>query len=374
MPKKNIVLIITGLTLGGAEKQVCLLADKFVDLGHTVTLISLGVNGMVYPSNKCITIYELGMRKGVISFITTYIKLKNIIRDLQPDVVHSHMVHANILTRLLRLSIPIKNLISSAHSNNDGGFFRILAYRITDHLANISTNVSQGAVDSFIKKKATKPGRMIPMYNGIDLKRFSFSHSARERKRKELNIDDHIRLVLSVGRLTAAKNYKNLLLAFSMLNNHTNIHLAIIGEGDLDNDLKEFSLRLNIKNKVHWLGLQHDIPDWLSACDVFVLSSQWEGFGLVIAEAMACQRLVVATNVGGIMEVMGNSSLLVPSSNPDALRTKIFEVLNYDIEYKNNLVNIGRSRIEFYFSIDKLIQKWLSLYSDINNKNYPPSW
>jgi len=359
---KKIVFIITGLTIGGAEKQVCLLADKLAELGNSVSLISLGCKGVIYPTNRNVLVYELGLRKNIVSFISVYNRLRVIIKEMNPDIIHSHMVHANLFARILRLSVSMKCLISSAHSDNDGGGGRIFAYRITDRLSDLTTNVSKRAVDSFIRKKISKPGRIVPIYNGIDVNAFHFNPQSRALKRIEIGLNDETKLILAIGRLTPAKDYKNLLTAFSMLDFNEKIQLAIIGDGVLAEELKEFSLKLGIDKKVHWLGIQHDISGWLSACDLFVLSSQWEGFGLVIAEAMACQRPVVATNVGGVLEVVGDSSMLVPPSNPKELKNKIVEVLNYDESYLNNIVTIGRDRVVNNFSIDKVIANWLYLY------------
>ncbi|MEZ2578457.1 glycosyltransferase [Buttiauxella ferragutiae] len=109
--------------------------------GNDITLISLGSCGQVSPSNINITIYELSLKK-IISFINTHQKIRTLIKHIQPDVVHSHMIHDNIISRLLRDTLNMAFLISSAHSNNDGGLASIVSYGITDRLSNISTNVS----------------------------------------------------------------------------------------------------------------------------------------------------------------------------------------------------------------------------------------
>lgn len=99
-------------------------------------------------------------------------------------MINSHLVHANILTRLLRLAAPLPRLVSSAHNTNEEGCGRMVAYRLTDRLADISTNVSEEAVAAFEQQGALRRGRMIAIHNGIDTEAFTFDPAGRERVRR----------------------------------------------------------------------------------------------------------------------------------------------------------------------------------------------
>ncbi|AHY13992.1 MULTISPECIES: glycosyltransferase [Citrobacter] len=357
----KIIQMITGLGIGGAEKIVSDLSDKLAKNKHEVIIISLtGETLMKMPSG--VKVIEMNMSKNILSIIKTYWSVRQIIKRFSPDVVHSHMFHANIFARLIRLTLPFKRLISTAHSNNEGGALRMFAYRITDSLAELSTNVSQKAVTEFLAKKASKPGRMISIYNGVDIQKFSYCNENRNVKRKSLNIADDARLIMTVGRLTQAKDYPNLLTAFAALECKHSTYLAIIGDGELNASLKELAVSLKIDKNIIWLGKQNNIEEWLSACDLFVLSSVWEGFGIVLAEAMACSRVVIATNVGGVEEVIGNINYLVPPSRPDLLMHKISTVLSLDTEDRVQIGMMNRERIEREFSIDNIVMLWESIY------------
>lgn len=361
----KVAFIITGLGLGGAEKQVCDLCDSLFDLGHEVLLISLSKKIIVNPArNIKIVTYDMG--KNPLSFLSVYIKIHNLIRTFSPDVVHSHMVHANIFSRLLRLTTKMPKLICTAHNKNEGGKLRMFLYRITDSLADLSTNVSQEAVDDFLLLKASTKQKMIAVYNGIDLEKFTFNTKSRINKRKFLNLSTDTLLFMSVGRLTEAKDYPNLLTAFSTVvreNTDKQIELAIIGVGPLQDELVQLAHDLDIHNKVHWLGMQNDVEAWLSASDLFLLSSAWEGFGLVVAEAMSCLRPVIATNSGGVAEVLGNTLYLVPVKNPEALSSKIEEFLELSEHSKLELIEKNRKHVESLFSMDTICQQWLAIYS-----------
>lgn len=370
MKNKKILFVLTALGMGGAEKQVCSLADKFSQQGHRVIIISIAdKKSIITPKSDNIEIICLNMKKNISSFFISMRKLKNIIKNEQPDIVHSHMVHANIFTRFLRIFVKMPVLICTAHNKNEGGKLRMFLYRITDRLATISTNVSQEAVDAFIEKKASTSGRMIPFYNGIDTNIFSYNEIIRKKIRSEINLDNEIPLILAVGRLTEAKDYPNLLHAFANLNSPKKPKLAIIGDGEEKENLQQLAYRLNISENVIWLGIKHDVQDWMSACDLFVLSSAWEGFGLVVAEAMACERLVIGTDSGGVGEVIDKYGLVIPPKDTPALTSAMTQYLALPDHEKKVLGSQARKHIVDTFSLEKISQKWLNLYTRLLKKH-----
>ncbi len=359
----KIILMSTGLGMGGAERQVCDLADQFASMGHEVMLISLTGETVNKPTQPSIKLVALGMCKTPLGFLSAYWKTRQLISSYKPDVLHSHMVHANIFARLLRLAAEIPRLICTAHNTNEGGRLRMLAYRLTDSLADFSTNVSQDAVQAFLKKGACKPGRMIAMHNGIDTHRFHFDEGARKGKRAELGLNDHTPLLLAVGRLTEAKDYANMLQAFSLIDNlAVQPRLAIVGVGELRSQLEEEAERLGVAARVHFLGLRRDIPELMSAADLYVMSSAWEGLPLVIGEAMACENPVVATDAGGCSELLDNIGTVVPVKDPEALSRAIREVLALDTEQRKHIGKNARNRIIEHYSLQNVASTWLNIY------------
>lgn len=359
---KRIIFLTTGMGVGGAERQICALSDELALLGHKVMIVSMTGVTECRPENSDIKILELEMTRGKINTLKAFFLMRKIIKKFKPDILHSHMIHANIFSRLLRLTTKIPLLINTAHNKNEGGFIRMMAYRYTDFLTDISTNVSQEAVDEFILKRATKKGRMIAVHNGIDHDKFVYNDVWREEKRAELCLQPSDKLLLAVGRLVEAKDYPNLLRAFASLDISLNTRLAIIGVGELSDELIKIAIELNCNDRIYWLGIQHNVEEWYSACDLFILPSRWEGFGLVVAEAMSAERLIVATDAGGVAEVVGNRDCIVPVSDSRALAKKISEVLNYSNEKVAKLKVQNRARIVNNFSIKKTTQKWLELY------------
>ncbi len=148
----KIVYVITGLTCGGAEHLMIQLADQMCLRGHDVNIICLSGVSEIKPVQK-IDIHYINMKKNVKGLIKALVKVKKLITSLNPDLIHSHMFHANIFSRIIRVFTPSVPLICTAHSKNEGGYVRMLCYRLSDFLASITTNVSQEAVQEFIKKK-----------------------------------------------------------------------------------------------------------------------------------------------------------------------------------------------------------------------------
>ncbi len=358
----RIAFVITGLNMGGAEKMVTALADAMVAKGHQTLIIYLIGQAMVLPASPDVRVVGLNISSGRQAF-RAFLELRALLRDFRPDVVHSHMVHANILSRLVRLVAPIPRLICTAHNTDEGGRLRMLAYRVTDRLADISTNVSDEAVLAFIKSKAVARGRMQTVHNGVSTAKFCFDAYGREKIRAELAAPPDTPVMLAVGRLCEQKDYVNLLQAAVLMEQSVpEFFLWIAGDGPLRDELHAMAETLGLSHRVRFLGVRHDVPRLMSAADVFVLSSAWEGFGLVAAEAMACERVVVATDCGGVREVVGEAGYLVPTRNSQALAAALTNAISLSIAEKSRLGRRARQRVEAHYSLDQAIEKWSNLY------------
>lgn len=361
----KILYVITGLSQGGAERVVCDLADVMYEKGHQVKIIYLVGNVLTYPVHPEIELVKANLT-NILSLPKVYLFLSRIIKDYRPDIVHSHMVHANILTRLVRMLVPMNKLISTAHSDNEGGRLRMVAYRITDNLADLSTNVSLKAVTTFEKRKAVPKTAMRIVYNGINLEKFKYYSQARVEISSEMKFDKDCKLILAVGRFNEAKNYPNLLRAIALLKKDVeySFKLLIAGDGELRPMIENLIKFLDLHNEVILLGRRNDIPELMSACDLFVLSSNYEGFGLVVAEAMACECLVVATDCGGVAEVLNNSVFLVPPSNSIALKNKIKFAFSLKGNKRDSYILQNLQHVRSNFSLNKISEKWIDIYNE----------
>lgn len=356
----KILYVITGLSQGGAERVVCDLADAMCKKGNEVQIVYLTGEILTLPISKKIKIIKIGLN-SIASLPKSYLKLRRVIRNFRPDVVHAHMVHANILSRLIRTTTPMTKLICTAHNSNEGGYIRKLAYRITHNLADLTTNVSKTAVSSFEIDRAVPKGGMKCVYNGVDFNSFIYHSSAREKVIKELTLKTDRKIILAVGRFNEQKNYPNLLEAVSYLKKQTteDFLLLIAGDGELRTEIEALIVELDISDEVILLGRRNDVPTLMSACDVFVLSSDYEGLPTVLIEALACQAQVVSTDVSGVREIVGTCGKIVPTNNSISLA----EAIKYRLQNSNKNVS-GQQHVKNKFDLDLISDKWLKIYNE----------
>lgn len=356
----RILLVSTGLNMGGAERQVVDLADSLASLGHQVAIAYLAEGVTLRPSDRRVQLYPMHCSRSPLSLLGAYGRLASLVYRWRPDVVHSHMVHANLMTRLVRLAAPMPRLVCTAHSNREGGRLVMWAYRLTDGLADVTTHVSDEAAREYEQVGAVPAGGIVTVYNGIDVARFSGEFGADARRGQ---VRPGRRLVLAVGRLVPEKNQAALLRAFALIaDQHGDTDLWIVGEGPLRPDLEALRTELGLGARVRFLGQRDDVPGLMQAADLLVLCSQVEGFGLVVAEAMASGTLVVATDVGGVAEVMGDHGALVPPGDVAALARAMIQALALDPAEVARRTSHNRDYVARRFDIRHLVDQWLRIY------------
>ena len=352
----KILYVTTGLGRGGAEKVVCDLADKMVDLGHEVKIAYLTGELFSRPKKSEIEVIALDLH-STRDFLPASRKYKKLIKSFRPDVVHAHMVHANLFTRLNRIVSRVPKVVCTAHSSNEGGTVRMLAYKMTNFLSDTNTHVSQEAKDIFIAKRAFTEKNLITLYNGIDIQRYKKSINKSKADEEVLNI-------IAVGRFYDPKDYPNLIHAYGLLrkNTHQKTKLTIVGDGELRPQIEQLIQELNLNDSIELLGHRTDIPQLLSQADIFVLASKFEGLPTVVIEAMACECYVVATDCGGTAEILGSTGKLVPIQDSQALAAALKEVLSLNIEDRRDNNKKARARAEQLFSLESSVEKWLEIY------------
>lgn len=360
----KILYVITGLGVGGAEKVVTTIADRMISYGHSVKIIYLTGSPETLPISKEIEVVKLNLN-SIFSLVSCINCLKFLINKYEPDIVHSHMFHSNILCRITRYFAPINRLICTVHNSNEGGKIRMMAYKLTNSKSDINTNVSYEATESLISKGAFKKSEIQTIYNGIDTEYFKFNKVDREALRNSFGLRKNTQVFVAVGSLSAQKDYPNLFNALSILGNEIDYKLFIVGDGVLKPQLENIIFEKQLQKNVIFLGIRKDIPALLSMSDIFVLSSAWEGFGLVVAEAMACERIVVATDCGGVREVLGDTGILVPNQDSIKLAEGLKKALILNDESRMNMSESARKRVLNYYSLDISSSNWLDLYKSL---------
>jgi len=361
----RIVYVLTSLGMGGAERVVLALAGRMAQRGHTVALLVVRPPvAEQWPT--ALPVVHLEMRRSPMSVLIGLERGRRFLREFRPDLLHSHSFHANLVTRLLKALAPPR-VVSTVHNVYEGGWARMLAYRLTDGLACRTAFVSQAAADRFVRLKAVPLRKSVVLTNGIDAAEFAPSAERREAMRAEMSADAGF-IWFTAGRIAPAKDYPNLLRAFALLRaSRADARLWIAGEasGRESSEVRGLAAELGLQESIRWLGLRRDLPALLDAADGFVLASAWEGMPLALGEAMAMEKPVVATDVGGVRELVGDTGAMVPPKDPGALARAMLEQMLSAPQDRLALGLAARSRIQGSFSMDAKADEWEALYRTI---------
>jgi glycosyltransferase involved in cell wall biosynthesis len=355
--------------MGGADSQLLSAARVMVARGHEVVIVSLTPLGPMGLQARALGIRteSLEMPRGVPDPRGLF-QLARITRDWRPDVVHSHMVHANLLARVLRLVAPVPALVSTIHNIYEGGRLRMAGYRFTNGLVDHMTIVSQAAADRFVGEKIV-PARLLTVVpNGVDTVSIrGVPASEGEALRRGLGLEGRFAW-LAVGRFEVAKDYPNMLRAFALVRQrHPEAVLLLVGRGSLQPETEALARELGLGDAVRFLGVREDVPVVMRAADGYVMSSAWEGMPMVLLEAGAAGLPIVATRVGGNHEVVldQQSGYLVPARDPEALASAMVRLAELPAERRRAMGKRGQEHIERNYGLERVAERWEEIYREV---------
>ncbi len=385
--KRRITFVTTALSDGGAENQLVYLATQLQARGGWDARVISMLAPKAYTEKLLsagIPVVSLGMRRGIPD-PRAMLKLAALLRRTQPQIVHSHMVHANLLARVTRLLYRVPVLISTAHNIDEGpdkrttsavgrvfaGSRRVASsrwrergYRLTDPLCDLTTNVSQAAVERYIQIGAVPRAKIRFVPNGVDTAQFRPDPIARERVRRELGLEERF-VWLAVARFEDAKDHRTMIRAFATLGrSHPAALLLLIGQGTLEPASKALAASLGLEDRVRFLGVRWDVPDLMNGADAYVMSSAWEGLPMVLLEAAAVGLPIVATDVGGNSEIVvdGETGFVVPPRDPTTLARAMDQLAILPADERRRLGERGRARVGTQYSLERVIDQWEELY------------
>ena len=374
--------IITSLRIGGAETMLLRLIKYKPDLVKSTIVISLTDNGEIGRILRSlgVSVISLGVHNWA-SIFKALFKLTKIIQNEKPAIIHTWMYHANILGGIAAFLAKNKNIIWSirrSECTRDESLSTYIVMRIGAIFSNVVPKVVVCVAESGLKnhqKYGYKPDNMIVIPNGFDLEQLKPDQVIRKEIRKELNIYDDEVVIGCVGRFHKSKGYE-ILIASSMevIKLHKKVRYLLIGR-DLDQRntvLMEWINNTGFSDHFLLAGEKQNIADYMSAMDIFCLSSITEGFPNVVGEAMASGLPCVVTSVGDVQKITGNNAILVRPKNKKLLSDGICEMLNLNDEKRIKIGLNGRKKIEKEYPIKLICEKYFTLYSLIScgDKNY----
>ena len=366
----RVMFLSTSMGMGGADKQLLSAAQLMHAQGHDVCIVSLtelGPMGLEARSQGIRT-ESLDMRRGVPD-PRGLIRLIRLVRAWKPDVLHSHMVHANLMARAVRLFARVPVIVSTIHNIYEGGPLWMAAYRVSNGLVDHMTIISEAAADRFVKEGIVPRELLTCVPNGVDTERFrQVTPETRQALRSSIGVDDRF-VWLAVGRFEIAKDYPNMLHAFAQVcQRDSNAVLLLVGHGSLQQETESLAQSLGLGDRIRFLGVRSDVPEVMAAADGYVMSSAWEGMPIALLEAGAAGLPIVATRVGGNHEVVrdGESGFLVPPRDAAALGQAMLRLMEQAPARRRDMGERGREHVRVHYGLGRVVERWQDLYRQVS--------
>jgi glycosyltransferase involved in cell wall biosynthesis len=390
VPAVRVLRVITRLNVGGPSIQAITLSDRLAARGFETRLVhgqlDAGEGDMRYLLPASVDVRHLpALRRppAPAHDALALTQLVSILRDLRPQIVHTHMAKAGTLGRL---AAAIYNrttgrdrptrVVHTYHGHVLEGYFgagktrlflgieRGLA-RVTDRIVAISPRIKRELLDEQRIGRADQY-RVVPL--GFDLDGLAaIDDPARARARATLQIPDGCGVVATVGRLTAIKQQRLFLdAAQRVAHAHPSAVFLIAGDGELRSELESAAASLGIAGRVRFLGWRRDLETIYGATDVFLLTSRNEGTPVALIESMAAGCAGVSTDVGGVADVIESAEvgLLAPNGDAGALARHVTALLG-DADRRRRIGDAGRALVLARYRVDRLVGDIEALYREL---------
>ncbi|MBI4639350.1 MAG: GT4 family glycosyltransferase PelF [Candidatus Tectomicrobia bacterium] len=365
---KKILHVTSTLDMGGVEKLIFELVTH-MDSSKFQPMVCAFQGGGCFQDkleSAGIPVFVVEKKEGI--NYSLLFKLAKLFNHLDIDIVHTHNIYPWLYGGIAAMLSGKKTLVHTEHAINSTKSKPLLLARkglscVTSKIVSDAAWVSE----SLIRLCKVNSDKIILIPNGIDTLRFESIDPHFSRKIFNHNLLWNKKVIGNVSRLAPVKDHETLIRSFALVEErHPEACLAIVGEGPERPELERLAWQMNLNPKVSFLGLRNDIPELLSAMDIFVLSSLSEGFPVALLEAMAAGLPVVATDVGGNREIVvhGETGLLVPPKSGNELAEAISYLLSNEREAAK-MGQAGRKRVRQLFSFDKMIERYEAVYTSL---------
>jgi glycosyltransferase involved in cell wall biosynthesis len=355
----KILFLARQLNIGGAERQLVILANELASRGHDVAIASYYPGGALSTKvdTSRVRLISMGKRSRWDLF-SLYVKVVKLVRRERPDIFHGWMHTQNLVATFVRVLFPKVKLFWCVRSSDLGSvqdFVERTEVWLQSRLSGFPDCIvvnSMAGLEHTVSSGVSRE-KMLFIPNGIDTSVFYPDEAEGKKVRAEWGIDPSTRIIGKVARYDRIKNHPMFLKAAAKIAaEFPNVRFVCVGHGPAPYvaELKELTRTLGIENRVLWVNARPDVRAVYNALDVFCSTSRSEGFPNVIGEAMACGRQCVVTDVGDSKLVVGSMGLVVPSNDIDALTAALRQKLEAD-----QVLNLpARQRILENFTVPHL--------------------
>ena len=367
--------------ISGGEKVLLNLAKHLRSRGHHLLVACPSYGPLVEVLRR------EGIEVRIIPIKKTYdmmaaFRLRNLILREGIQILHTHGMLVNVIGRIAskmaRVPISIstvhltRELVTGGRAENIPQWLKGKYYQSVDNFtAQLNDRVI--AVSESVKRdlisQGVSPEKIVVIKNGIECERSQTPlerKNPRLKKKKELSIGSGP-VVGTITRFSKQKDVHTFLYAMSnVIRDYPGVRCLILGDGEQRGELEDLSSRLVLNGNVTFLGYRDDAREILDIFDVFVLSSLWEGLPLVVLEAMAASKPVIATQVPGTAEAVvdGKTGILVPIRNSKLLAESIKRLLG-DKELSQEMGRAGKRRVNKDFRVERMVDETEELYTDL---------
>lgn len=375
----RVLHVITGLGQGGAESVLFRLAS-YPEAGVEHTVISLTDEGIYGERLRAagVAVRALGMKRGRVT-LGGFMELRRLIADARPDAVQTWMYHADLIGGLAArlagaraIAWGIRN--SGEHLERSSRSARLvlracalLSGRVPKAIVCAAQKAAQRHAD-----KGYRRDRLVVISNGYDLSRYTPDAAARARARAEWGVVGDAPVIGCVARWDPLKDHANLLRAVAALvrdGRDAGLRCVLIGRGmTADNpELGALIDRLGLRERLVLAGPSDDVPAAMNGLDLHVLSSCAEGFPNVVAEAMACGVYCVVTDVGDAAYIVGDTGVVVPAEQAEALARGIETALReVAARGRERAGEPARARVLEHFDLARMVQSYIAVWRRIS--------
>lgn len=360
----RIAQVLFSLDTGGQEVMALHLTKELVRRGHEVTVVSMNEGGTLRPEFAPAEVVDAPRKPGSGIDPGAWPTLFRAFRRIRPDVVHTHApgpllyaVPAARLAGVYRVVHTSHGANVTQHTARSIAIGRMIA-RLLTRFVPVSEETAETA-----RSREKIPEHLIQVIpNGIPLDRYAPDADKRSRVRAELGIPEDAFVVGTVGRVEAVKNHKLLVESMAKIAG-PGVHTVIVGGGSLLDEVRA-AIPAEAAPFIHLTGPRRDVPDVLTAFDVFTLTSTTEGLPLAVPEAMATELPIVATAVGSLPTIVPKETgIVVPSGDVAALTAAYRRLLENPLA-RREMAKAARSFAQARFSLAAMVDAYEKIYRE----------
>lgn len=309
-----------------------------------------------------VQVVHLGMRRGRASLPDIW-RCVAAVRRHRPHALISFTYPGNMLGRVVGRLASVPVVVSSIRGERFGGRSRERLMRVTGWMDTVTSTNSRAVSQSLVGRGIVAASKMKVISNALVPPRAVPDGSESSRLREELGVEPGEFLWLAVGRIESPKDYAGLIRAYAEMKAAVPSRLLIAGDGSLRAEIQDRIDRSKLGDRITLLGFRDDVAALLRAADGVVLSSAHEGLPNVIMEALAAGTPVVATDVGGVRELVedGRSGVIVPPHDPARLAEGLERLMSLTAEERTAMGRAGRRHIEANFALEHVLDQWEAL-------------